>query len=202
MNKGFIWVNGRGLGRYWMINATGTCSQCDYRGAFDPKKCRVGCNSPSQSLYHIPEDWMKPHNNLLIIFEEVGGDPTSISIKQVSFLFIACLFYGTSFFFFFSKKLTGGTVCASEEESESVTAYLKCDPNTYIRSIDFASFGTPTGTCGSFKKGSCHAASSQSVVEKLCLGRSRCSVGPTIENFGDPCPNSSKRLSIQLTCSK
>lgn len=68
--------------------------------------------------------------------------------------------------------------------------------------MDFASFGTPSGSCGSFQKGTCHASSSQSVVEKLCLGRSRCSVGPTIDNFGDPCPRTNKHLSVQVTCSK
>lgn len=84
MNKGFVWINGRGLGRYWLIGASGSCSQCDYRGNYNPDNCRVGCGRPSQNLYHIPDDWVEPNNNLLIIFEEIGGNPSNVIIKRVN----------------------------------------------------------------------------------------------------------------------
>ena len=36
----------------------GKCAPCDYRGAFDPSKCRTGCGHPSQALYHVPVAWL------------------------------------------------------------------------------------------------------------------------------------------------
>lgn len=32
--------------------------------------------------YHIPRSWLKPTHNLLVIFEEIGGDVSSISIVK------------------------------------------------------------------------------------------------------------------------
>ena len=66
--------------------------------------------------------------------------------------------------------------------------------------MTFASFGTPTGSCGSFAAGSCNAASSQAVVEALCLGRSSCSVPANNGAFTDPCDKTTKSLSVQVTC--
>lgn len=30
--------------------------------------------------YHVPRSWLKPSGNLLVVFEEWGGDPTKISL--------------------------------------------------------------------------------------------------------------------------
>jgi hypothetical protein len=43
-----------------------------------------------------------------------------------------------------------------------------------MSSIAFASYGTPTGVCGSYQRGSCHASNSSAIVESMCLGKSRC----------------------------
>ena len=59
MNKGFVWVNGHGIGRYWQIEAKGNCSACHYAGEFTPNKCRVGCGEPTQRYYHVPWEWLK-----------------------------------------------------------------------------------------------------------------------------------------------
>jgi hypothetical protein len=62
---------------------------------------------------------------------------------------------------------------------------LSCEGSS-ISSIDFASFGRPTGNCGSFSLGSCHAPSSLAVVQALCLQRSSCSI--PLDAFGTvPC---------------
>ena len=46
-----------------------------------------------------------------------------------------------------------------------------------IASVDFASFGVPTGMCGDFvEDASCHDPTSKARVEQLCLGRASCSV--------------------------
>eukprot|EP01028_Stygiella_incarcerata_P003356 TRINITY_DN1663_c0_g1_i1.p1 TRINITY_DN1663_c0_g1~~TRINITY_DN1663_c0_g1_i1.p1 ORF type:complete len:750 (-),score=172.43 TRINITY_DN1663_c0_g1_i1:67-2250(-) len=80
MDKGILWINGHSLGRYWMITGIGDCSACDYAGPYDPSMCRVNCEKPSQELYHLPMDWLKEVDNVLTIFEEIGGDPSQIVI--------------------------------------------------------------------------------------------------------------------------
>ncbi len=73
---------------------------------------------------------------------------------------------------------------------------LTCS-GSIIASIDFASYGQPTGTCGSYSVGSCHATSSLAVVQSLCLNRSSCSVPMT--SFGPP-PCDGAYLAVQVVC--
>eukprot|EP01132_Coremiostelium_polycephalum_P005274 gene5274-6567_t len=68
MTRGFIWVNGYPVGRYFMINATGDGDVCDpslcsYIGYYNADKCRSGCGEPSQSLYHVPNDCTNINNS-------------------------------------------------------------------------------------------------------------------------------------------
>ena len=111
--------------------------------------------------YHVPRSWFKPSGNVLVIFEEKGGDPTKINFSR--------------------RKISG--VCAlvaedypsvetwpengKEHNKIKTSAYLKCPENTSISTIKFASFGTPTGTCGSYSKGDCHDPNPTSAVEKV-----------------------------------
>lgn len=37
------------------------------------------------------------------------------------------------------------------------------------------------------KQGDCHAQNSSDIVQKLCLGKEKCSVPAIKELFGDPC---------------
>lgn len=32
--------------------------------------------------YHVPRSWLKPTNNLIVIFEELGGNPSKISLVK------------------------------------------------------------------------------------------------------------------------
>lgn len=52
LGKGFAWVNGNNIGRYWpsYIAQENGCSveACDYRGAYDDKKCTTNCGKPTQ----------------------------------------------------------------------------------------------------------------------------------------------------------
>lgn len=80
-------------------------------------------------------------------------------------------------------------------------AALTCPEGSTITAIEFASFGTPTGTCGAFAQSSCHAASSQAVLEAACLGQSTCAVDVSNAKFGgDPCSFVEKNLNVQVTC--
>ncbi|KAG6767877.1 hypothetical protein POTOM_026766 [Populus tomentosa] len=84
MGKGQIWINGQSVGRYWTAYASGNCNGCSYAGTFRPTKCQLGCGQPTQKWYHVPRSWLKPTNNLLVVFEELGGDPSRISLVKRS----------------------------------------------------------------------------------------------------------------------
>jgi hypothetical protein len=92
-------------------------------------------------------------------------------------------------------------VCASV--AEYYMAFISCPSGTVVRNINFASYGTPTGSCGAFSKGSCDSTNSMSVVTNACLNKGNCVVFALNEYFGDPCPGTTgglRRLSIQATC--
>ncbi|KAE8677090.1 Beta-galactosidase 5 [Hibiscus syriacus] len=82
MGKGQAWINGQSLGRYWMAYGNGDCATCSYSGTFRPTKCQSGCGHPTQRWYHVPRSWLKPRKNLLVLFEELGGDATKISLVR------------------------------------------------------------------------------------------------------------------------
>ncbi|KAI5402916.1 variant 5, Beta-galactosidase 3 [Lathyrus oleraceus] len=82
MGKGQVWINGQSIGRYWMAYAAGDCSSCSYSGTFKPAKCQLGCGQPTQRWYHVPRSWLKPTKNLIVVFEELGGNPWKISLLK------------------------------------------------------------------------------------------------------------------------
>lgn len=101
-----------------------------------------------------------------MIFEEKGGDPLKIKFSR--------------------RKITG--VCAIVAENypsidlESwhegngsnntiATVHLRCPEGTHISTVNFASFGNPTGSCGSYTQGNCHDPNSTSVVEKVSTSK-------------------------------
>jgi len=80
LSKGFAYVNGNGIGRYWNITASGGCPacnsahDCDYRGEYNPERCRCDCGLPTQQFYHVPRDWLNPRGqNTLVIIDELGA---------------------------------------------------------------------------------------------------------------------------------
>lgn len=77
---------------------------------------------------------------------------------------------------------------------------LKCPIGTVITAVTFASYGSPSGTCGSFTQSSCHEASSQELVEDLCMGENQCSIVSSSVVFGEPCPVIVKNLRVQVQC--
>lgn len=99
-----------------------------------------------------------------------------------------------------SANTVDGKVCARSNEGGTVT--LKCPRGQTITSIDFASYGLPTGSCGAgFAVGTCHATSSKSKVRDLCLNQPFCRVLAANTVFGDPCPGKDKNLAVTYTCS-
>ncbi|KAK9275813.1 hypothetical protein L1049_023084 [Liquidambar formosana] len=193
MGKGQIWINGQSIGRHWPgYKARGGCGACNYAGTYTDKKCRSNCGESSQRWYHVPRSWLNPSGNLLVVFEEWGGDTTGISLVQ----------------------RTTDSVCADIYEGQPTLtnfgkvdvpqpkAHLWCPPGRKISKIKFASYGMPQGTCGSFREGSCHAHKSYDAFERKCVGQQFCSVPVAPQVFGgDPCPNSMKKLSVEAVCS-
>ncbi|KAF9593008.1 hypothetical protein IFM89_019735 [Coptis chinensis] len=199
MSKGVAWVNGQSIGRYWptyISPQTGCTDSCNYRGAYSASKCLKNCGKPSQKLYHVPRSWVKPSGNVLVLFEELGGDPTQIS-------------FGTR---------QAGSLCSHVSElhppsldmwesdikigrRSEPTVQLECSSaDQIISAIKFASFGTPRGTCGTFSHGRCNSTSAHAIVEEACIGLRRCSVGVSISTFGDPCTGVPKSLAVEAMC--
>lgn len=229
MGKGQIWINGQSIGRYWTAYAHGDCSGCSYSGTFRPTKCQLGCGQPTQKWYHVPRSWLKLTQNLLVLFEEFGGDPSKISLvkRSVSTVCAELSEYHPNI------KNWQIESYGKTEEFHRPKAHLHCSPGQAISSIKFASFGTPLGTCGSYQQGPCHAPSSYDILEKVfqlpckkkrkdghpcnlhailtmfydfdvlqrCVGKQQCAVTISNSNFGhDPCPNVLKRLSVEAVC--
>lgn len=82
--------------------------------------------------------------------------------------------------------------------AENMNLTLQCVPGTgTISRILFASFGTPTGTCGHYAQGTCSAKDSLQMVENACLGKTSCTIPATNTFFGgDPCFDTAKSLAV------
>ncbi|KAE9614605.1 putative beta-galactosidase [Lupinus albus] len=196
MGKGQIWINGQSIGRYWTAFAIGNCNDCNYAGGFRPAKCQFGCGQPTQRWYHVPRSWLKPTQNLLVIFEELEGNPSKISLvkRSVSSVCADVTEYHPNIKNWHIESY------GKAEKFHPAKVHLHCSPGQTISSIKFASFGTPLGTCGNYKQGPCHSPTSYAILEKKCIGKQRCAVTVTNSIFGDPCSNVLKRLSVEAVC--
>ncbi|KAK1433309.1 hypothetical protein QVD17_10219 [Tagetes erecta] len=197
MGKGQVWINGQSIGRYWTAYATGNCQGCHYAGSYRPPKCQLGCGQPTQRWYHVPRSWLKPTDNSLVLFEELGGDPTRIQlVKRSTTTVCADMFEYHPNIKDWHIESFGKT-----QELHRPKVHLHCGPGLTISAIKFASFGTPLGTCGTFQQGTCHAPTSYDVIQKRCIGKEACAVTIANSNFGqDPCPNKLKRLTVEAVC--
>ncbi|KAK9227306.1 hypothetical protein WN943_012356 [Citrus x changshan-huyou] len=200
MGKGQAWVNGQSIGRYWsayLAPSTGCTKKCDYRGSYDASKCQKHCGQPAQTLYHIPRTWVHPGENLLVIHEELGGDPSKISLLTK----------------------TGQDICSFVSEadpppvdswkpnlgvvSSSPQVRLACERGWHIAAINFASYGIPEGNCGSFRPGACHM-DVLPIVQKACVGQVECSLPVSSAYLGvaaGACPGLLKALAVEAHCS-
>eukprot|EP01084_Bolivina_argentea_P158678 276395_1 len=77
--------------------------------------------------------------------------------------------------------------------------------NAVINDIYFASFGSPTGSCGNFSIGACHSTNTLETVNNICKGKNKCIIPVNNKTFDISnnvnCDNLMyKSFSIQLTC--
>ncbi|KAK6938877.1 Beta-galactosidase, beta-sandwich domain, partial [Dillenia turbinata] len=131
--------------------------------------CQLGCSEPTQRWYHVPRSWLKPTQNLLVIFEELGGDVSKISLLKRSVTLPTRLVTTVCADVFEYRQTTENHNAGDSGESEASAppkAHLECAPGQSISRIKFASFGTPRGTCQNFQKGTCHAPDSRAILEK------------------------------------
>ncbi|XP_054819914.1 beta-galactosidase 15-like [Prosopis cineraria] len=181
LGKGFAWINGNNIGRYWptYLASEDGCSDepCDYRGEYSSTKCIYNCGKPTQKWYHVPRSFLRDGDNTLVLLEEMGGNPSYVNFRTVSV----------------------GTACGNAYENHSLE--LSCQSRS-ISAIKFASFGNPQGTCGSFYKGTCESNNDAlSIIEKACVGKQTCSIDISERTFGSTnCGNITKRLAVEAVC--
>ncbi|KAL0386871.1 UNVERIFIED_CONTAM: Beta-galactosidase 13 [Sesamum radiatum] len=151
MAKGMVWVNGQSIGRYWV----------SYNSPL---------GRPTQEEYHVPRSFLKPKDNLLVVFEETGGNPEKIDILVVNRDTICSVI----------TEYHPPSVNSWERKGDELRALvnpvreaeLTCPDKKVIKKVEFVGFGEVDGACGAFKPGKCNSNSKAiKLVESLCLGR-------------------------------
>ncbi|MED6124886.1 beta-galactosidase [Stylosanthes scabra] len=183
MKKGMMWVNGKGIGRHWV----------DFKVN--------GTEEPTQSVFHIPRSFLNPSgDNLLVILEEQPSNPKDIQIELVDRNTVCSFVHD-----YFAPAVQ---TWKGEQVLSKPHASVKCPNKKKIASVEFASFGNPSGSCGSFQLGKCNfdPALTRAVVEKACLGKESCKLPVDPALFGaSPRGVCSalpfKTLAIQVKCS-
>ena len=90
-----------------------------------------------------------------------------------------------------------GTVFGEAAENGSVT--LTAPAGTYFTGVQFASYGNPTGSLGSYTLGSCNSSTSVSVIQALAVGQTTVTIPANNATFGNPCGATPKSLAVVLT---
>ncbi len=94
-----------------------------------------------------------------------------------------------------------GTLCGTANENGVVN--LSAPAETVFNYVNFASYGTPGGTCGNFTVNlTCHSQTSQAVSETYLLGNNTAGIPATNAVFGDPCSGTGKRLYVEASYSQ
>ncbi|KAK6924521.1 Beta-galactosidase, beta-sandwich domain [Dillenia turbinata] len=184
MSKGMAWVNGKSIGRYWtsFLSPLG---------------------QPSQAAYHIPRSYMKPTENLLVLFEEIGGNPEGIQIQTVTRDIICSIITENHPARVKSWERKDSVIHSVDDTGTK--AHLECPKSKVITKVHFASYGNPIGVCGQFVEGDCKSSDAKNIVEQYCVGKQSCEVPFEHEVFdkgNNLCPDVKKTLAIQVKCGR
>lgn len=118
--------------------------------------------------YHVPRSWLNDSDNLLVIFEETGGNPLDISIKLRATGFICAQVSESHYPPIHKWSSTRGSFDGRLSVNDlTPEMHLYCQDGYMISSIEFASYGTPMGGCQEFSIGKCHATNSSTVVSEV-----------------------------------
>jgi len=123
--------------------------------------------SATWERYHVPRSWFKPSGNVLVILEEVGGDPTKVTFSKRKISTVWS--YVAEDYPSINLESWKPDIDDDSSQYKAPRAHLKCPDSTKISAVNFASFGNPVGSCGSYSLGDCHDPSFKSVVEKVSL---------------------------------
>jgi len=165
-----------------------------------------GMNSRNHHMFSSPGAWLykdlagikprSPANATLVGFAHAVIYPRVTG--HAALPFVTASYTSVAGHFASTWSNVSGVRCASG--GESTTATFACSGKGVITAVQFASFGTPTGTCGAFSLGACNAANSTAIVSAACLGKSSCSIAVGDSLFGDPCFNTVKSFAGQVLC--
>lgn len=102
------------------------------------------------------------------------------------------------------RNVTGNVCLSDVPENTNVTLSCPGDTSNTIVAVAFASFGTPTGSCGGgggfAVNASCNAANTSAIIAGLCVGQHSCTVPSSDQVYGDPCYDVVKHLDVQVVC--
>ena len=99
--------------------------------------------------YHVPRSWLKPTKNLIVVFEELGGDASKISlVNRLISSVCADAYENHPAIENYSTESNGKSSTLHQAK-----AHLRCAPGQSIAAIKFTSFGTPLRNCRSFQQG-------------------------------------------------
>ncbi|GAA0143573.1 galactosidase [Lithospermum erythrorhizon] len=182
MSKGMVWVNGKSIGRYWV-------------SFLSP------LGQPTQSEYHIPRSFLKPNGNLLVVFEETGGNPGEIQILKVNRDTICSMVSNNDpprLKKFAGKK---NKLKAIIKNGSTRSGTLSCSEGKSIKTIEFASFGNPEGVCGNLTMGTCNAPNSHVAIEQICIGKNSCDIPLVVfDKLSKECTRPQNQLAVQARC--
>lgn len=146
---------------------------------------------------------MKPTDNVLVVFEETGGNPADIEIQTVNRDTICSIITEYHPPNVKSWERSGTNFVAIVEDLKT-GAHLTCPDDKIIEKVEFASYGNPDGACGNLIVGTCNSAKSMQVAEEKCLGKNSCTIPIEREIYDepskDPCPDIFKTLAVQMKC--
>lgn len=98
-------------------------------------------------------------------------------------------------FLILSFEVHSQVICGTAGEGATLT--LTAPPGNVFTTIEYASYGTPTGSCGAYANSSCHAVNSVTICEAAFIGQNSASIGANNGIFGDPCGGTVKWLTVQ-----
>lgn len=98
----------------------------------------------------------------MVAFEELGGDPSGITLVKREIDTVCA-----NIFEWQSTLMNWKMHALRRVKALRPKAHLWCSSGQRISKIKFASFGTPEGSCGSFRQGRCHAFHSYDVFERV-----------------------------------
>jgi len=93
-------------------------------------------------------------------------------------------------------------ICAVGDQEDKVTR-ITCPSGSIISDVNFASYGNPEGSCGSYTVGPCHAPNSMNIVSNECLNQTTCSMTPSHGVFDlSECHDEAMQLYAEVLCSE